>query len=102
MPYWGIARRSDPNSRYSRMPDDPQGAGLAAISLIDRVDRATPIEPKLIRAMHVLYDAEHSGSRERDQALAAMRSLNRNIPTILISQPICRELYVDSALGLLG
>ena len=33
MPYWGMAHAMgpNPNSRYARMPDDPQGEGLKAI-----------------------------------------------------------------------
>ena len=33
MPYWGVAHAAgpNPNSRYVNLPDDPQGAGLAAI-----------------------------------------------------------------------
>ncbi|MEE2607369.1 MAG: hypothetical protein VX928_01305, partial [Pseudomonadota bacterium] len=33
MPHWGIAHAAgpNPNSRYQGLPDDPQGAGLAAI-----------------------------------------------------------------------
>ncbi|MGB2332619.1 MAG: hypothetical protein ACPH5O_05195, partial [Litorivicinaceae bacterium] len=54
MPYWGIAHAAgpNPNSRYAQMPDDPQGAGLAAIeAALDRIDRATPMEASLINAL---------------------------------------------------
>ena len=36
MPYWGMAHAMgpNPNSRYGRMPDDPKGEGLKAISNI--------------------------------------------------------------------
>ena len=101
MPYWGIAHAAgpNPNSRYARMPDDPQGAGLAAIeAAIERIDRATPIEAKLIRAMHVLYDAESiPDPSERDQAyLAAMRSLNKEYP----DDPDITALYAASFMSI--
>ena len=101
MPYWGIAHAAgpNPNSRYARMPDDPQGAGLAAIeAAIERIDRATPVEAKLIRAMHVLYDAKSiPDPRERDQAyLAAMRSLNKEYP----DDPDITALYAASFMSI--
>ena len=101
MPYWGIAHAAgpNPNSRYARMPDDPQGAGLAAIeAAIERIDRATPIEAKLIRAMHVLYDAKSiPDPRERDQAyLGAMRSLNKEYP----DDPDITALYAASFMSI--
>ncbi|MGB1352341.1 MAG: hypothetical protein ACPG55_11555, partial [Luminiphilus sp.] len=40
MPFWGIAHAAgpNPNSRYAQMPDDPKGAGLAAIeAALDRI-----------------------------------------------------------------
>ena len=57
MPYWGMAHAMgpNPNSRYARMPDDPQGEGLKAINnALALIDRASPVEAKLIQAMHVL------------------------------------------------
>jgi len=59
MPYWGLAHAMgpNPNSRYARMPDDPKGEGLKAIkAALDRIERASPIEAELIRALFVLYD----------------------------------------------
>ena len=47
MPYWGIAHAAgpNPNSRYVNLPDDPQGAGLAAIrKAMDLANNGTPLE----------------------------------------------------------
>jgi hypothetical protein len=85
MPYWGMAHAMgpNPNSRYARMPDDPKGEGLKAIkNALARIDRATVIEAKLIRALHILYDQESvANAAQRDQAyLSAMRDLNKEYP----------------------
>ena len=85
MPYWGMAHAMgpNPNSRYARMPDDPKGEGLKAIkNAMDRIDRASALEAKLIRALFVLYDKDSiADPDERDQAyLAAMRALNKAYP----------------------
>jgi len=85
MPYWGMAHAMgpNPNSRYARMPDDPKGEGLKAIkNAMDRIDRASALEAKLIRALFVLYDKEAIADPDaRDQAyLAAMRALNKAYP----------------------
>ena len=85
MPYWGMAHAMgpNPNSRYARMPDDPKGEGLKAIKkALARIDRADPLEAKLIQAMYVLYDKATIPDRDkRDQAyLSAMRSLNQQYP----------------------
>ena len=46
----------NPNSRYARMSDDPLGEGLKAIKkALERIDMASPLEAKLIRAMSVSY-----------------------------------------------
>ena len=85
MPYWGMAHAMgpNPNSRYARMPDDPKGEGLKAINnALARIDRASPVEAKLIRAIHVLYNKEAiPDPRARDNAyLDAMRRLNAEFP----------------------
>jgi tetratricopeptide (TPR) repeat protein len=85
MPYWGMAQAMgpNPNSRYARMPDDPQGEGLKAIRMaLDRIDRATALEAKLINALYVLYNKEAiPDDAERDRAyLAQMRALNTEYP----------------------
>ena len=82
MPYWGMARYgTNPNSRYARMPDDPKGEGLRQNAL-ERIDRASPLEAELIKAMYVLYDKDAIADQgERDRAyLDAMRRLNQQYP----------------------
>ena len=101
MPYWGMAHAMgpNPNSRYARMPDDPLGEGLKAINMaLDRIERATSLEAKLIRAMHVLYDKEAIADAERrDQAyLQAMRELNKEYP----NDPDIAALYAASYMSI--
>ncbi|MEC7095964.1 MAG: hypothetical protein VXW93_04965 [Pseudomonadota bacterium] len=101
MPYWGIAHAAgpNPNSRYAQMPDDPQGAGLAAIeAALDRIDRATPMEAALIKALYVFYDAKSiPDPRERDRAyLAEMRELNKKHP----DDPDIVALYAGSFMSI--
>ena len=101
MPYWGIAHAAgpNPNSRYAQMPDDPQGAGLAAIeAAIDRIDRATPMEAALIKALYVFYNAKSiPDPRERDRAyLAEMRKLNKKHPY----DPDIAALYAGSFMSI--
>ena len=101
MPYWGIAHAAgpNPNSRYAQMPDDPQGAGLAAIeAALDRIDRATPMEAALINALYVFYDAKSiPDPRERDRAyLAEMRKLNKQYP----HDPDIAALYAGSFMSI--
>ena len=92
MPHWGMAHAMgpNPNSRYSRMPDDPKGEGLKAIRrALARIDRANEIERELIRALYVLYDKESiPNDLDRDLAyLEKVRGLNKSILTILILLP---------------
>ncbi|EHQ58239.1 hypothetical protein OMB55_00019860 [gamma proteobacterium HIMB55] len=101
MPYWGIAHAAgpNPNSRYAQMPDDPQGAGLAAIeAALDRIDRATPMEAALINALYVFFDAKSiPDPRERDRAyLAEMRKLNKQYP----HDPDIAALYAGSFMSI--
>ena len=101
MPFWGMAHAMgpNPNSRYARMPDDPKGEGLKAINkALDRIDRATPLEAKLIRALHVLYDQQTIPDQEdRDQAyLTAMRSLNQEYQ----DDPDIAALYAASYMSI--
>ena len=101
MPFWGIAHAAgpNPNSRYAQMPDDPQGAGLAAIeAALDRIDRATPMEASLINALYVFYDANSiPDPRERDRAyLAEMRKLNQQYP----DDPDIAALYAGSFMSI--
>ena len=101
MPFWGIAHAAgpNPNSRYAQMPDDPQGAGLAAIeAALDRIDRATSMEASLINALFVFYDAKSiPDPRERDRAyLAEMRRLNKQYP----DDPDIAALYAGSFMSI--
>ena len=101
MPFWGMAHAMgpNPNSRYARMPDDPKGEGLKAINkALDRIDRATPLEAKLIRALHVLYDQQTIPDQDdRDQAyLTAMRSLNQEFQ----DDPDIAALYAASYMSI--
>ena len=101
MPFWGMAHAMgpNPNSRYARMPDDPKGEGLKAINkALDRIDRATPLEAKLIRALHVLYDQKTIPDQDdRDQAyLTAMRSLNQEYQ----DDPDIAALYAASYMSI--
>jgi tetratricopeptide (TPR) repeat protein len=85
MPWWGMAHAMgpNPNSRYARMPDDPQGEGKKAI---DRarllIDGASAVERELINALYDFYDKNSIPDDEkRDRAyLARMRELNRRYP----------------------
>ena len=101
MPFWGMAHAMgpNPNSRYARMPDDPKGEGLKAINnALERIDRATPLEAKLIRALHVLYDQQTIPDHDdRDQAyLTAMRRLNHEYP----DDPDITALYAASYMSI--
>ena len=78
MPHWGIAHAAgpNPNSRYQGLPDDPQGAGLAAIRrAMELAGNGSDLERDLINATYVLYNEDAvPDDRERDFAfLAAMR-----------------------------
>ena len=86
MPYWGLAHAAgpNPNSRYGGLPDDPQGAGLAAIRrALELANNGSQKERDLINAMFVLYNKDAiPDSRERDFAyLDAMRALTVKYPT---------------------
>ena len=101
MPYWGMAHAMgpNPNSRYARMPDDPLGEGLKAIKkALERIDMASPLEAKLIRAMSVLYDKETIPNQDaRDQAyLISMRELNKEFP----DDPDIAALYAASYMSI--
>ena len=85
MPYWGMAHAMgpNPNSRYARMPDDPQGEGLKAITMAKELSsNGTAMEQDLINAMFVLYDkVSIPDDAERDQAyLDAARALHQKYP----------------------
>ena len=101
MPYWGMAHAMgpNPNSRYSRMPDDPKGEGLKSISrALERIDQATQVERELIRALHVLYDKTSiPNDDDRDLAyLDEMRRLNEKYP----SDPDIAALYAGAYMSI--
>ena len=101
MRYWGMAHAMgpNPNSRYAGMPDDPQGEGMKAIKkALERIDMASSLEAKLIRAMYVLYDKKSiPDSDARDQAyLSAMRELNEEFP----DDPDIAALYAASYMSI--
>ena len=90
MPYWGMAHAMgpNPNSRYARMPDDPLGEGLKAITKARSLKaNGNEYERDLIDAMFVLYDkAAIADDAERDQAyLAAARA--HGMRTAYINRP---------------
>ena len=101
MPFWGMAHAMgpNPNSRYAQMPDDPRGEGFKAINkALDRINLASPLEAKLIRALYVLYDSKTFPDKDkRDQAyLSAMRSLNQEYP----DDPDIAALYAASYMSI--
>jgi len=101
MPFWGMAHAMgpNPNSRYAQMPDDPRGEGFKAINkALDRINLASPLEAKLIRALYVLYDSKTIPDKDkRDQAyLSAMRSLNQEYP----DDPDIAALYAASYMSI--
>jgi len=101
MPYWGMAHAMgpNPNSRYSGMPDDPKGEGLKAIKkAMDRIENASDMEAKLIKALYTLYDKDaNPDAKQRDQAyLAEMRKLNGDYP----NDPDIAALYANSYMSI--
>ncbi len=101
MPYYGIAHAAgpNPNSRYANMPDDPQGAGLAAIrKALELANNGTQKERDMINAMFVLYNKDAiPDDRERDFAfLDAMRDLHNQYPDDANIATIFGESYMNT------
>jgi len=101
MPHWGIAHAAgpNPNSRYQGLPDDPQGAGLAAIRrAMELGGNGTELERDLINATFVLYNKDAiSDDRERDFAfLAAMRDLHDKYPGDADIATVFGEAYMNT------
>ncbi|MBS26719.1 MAG: hypothetical protein CMQ26_06540, partial [Gammaproteobacteria bacterium] len=101
MPHWGIAHAAgpNPNSRYVGLPDDPQGAGLAAIRrAMELADNGTQLERDLINATYVLYNKDAvPDDRERDFAfLAAMRELHDKYPGDADIATVFGEAYMNT------
>lgn len=101
MPHFGIAHAAgpNPNSRYAQMPDDPQGAGLAAIrKAMELANNGTQRERDMINAMFVLYNKDAIPDRvERDFAfLDAMRKLHAQYPDDADIATIFGEAYMNT------
>lgn len=101
MPHFGIAHAAgpNPNSRYAGMPDDPQGAGLAAIRrAMELANNGTQRERDMINALFVLYNKDAVPDRvERDFAfLDAMRQLHAKYPDDADVATIFGEAYMNT------
>jgi tetratricopeptide (TPR) repeat protein len=85
MIYWGMAHAMgpNPNSRYARMPDDPQGEGLKAIRhALTLLDGASDLEREMIETLYIRYDKDSipdDGKRDRAY-LDAMRVMAEKYP----------------------
>jgi tetratricopeptide (TPR) repeat protein len=97
MVYWGMAMAigPNPNSRYSGVPDDPQGKGREAIQKAWSLRAgASPKEVAFIAALLVRYDNEkYPDRKQRDGAYAqAMKELF----TRYTDDPEAGTFYADS------
>ena len=101
MPYFGLAHAAgpNPNSRYQNLPDDPQGAGLAAIrQALTLAANGTQKEQDMINALFVLYNTDAiRDSRQRDLAYVdAMRDLRQKYPTDPDIHTLFAEAYMNT------
>jgi tetratricopeptide (TPR) repeat protein len=101
MPYWGLAHAAgpNPNSRYANLPDDPQGAGLAAIrQALALSNNGSVKEQDMINALFVLYNKDAiPDDRERDAAyLGAMRELHHQYPDDPDIATVYAEAYMNT------
>ncbi|MEX2468523.1 MAG: hypothetical protein WD396_02090 [Pseudohongiellaceae bacterium] len=101
MPHWGLAHAAgpNPNSRYAGMPDDPQGAGLAAVRrALELANNGTAQEREMINALFVLYNKDAiPDDRERDFAyLEAMRELHDKYPDDPDIAAVFAESYMNT------
>jgi tetratricopeptide (TPR) repeat protein len=101
MPHFGLAHAAgpNPNSRYAGLPDDPQGAGLAAIRrALDLANNGTQRERDMINALFVLYNKDAiPDSRERDFAFVdAMRNLHDRYPEDADIATMFGESYMNT------
>jgi len=85
MIYVGMAHAigPNPNSRYQRLPDDPQGEGLKAINrALELIANGSEVEQDLARAVYVLYNRDAiADDDERDAAyLTALGQLHAKYP----------------------
>ena len=101
MIYWGMAHAMgpNPNSRYSRMPDDPQGEGLKAIRKARELrGNANALEREMIDALYVRYDKQSiPDAAARDRAyLDVMRAMNAKYP----DDPDIGALFADAYMSI--
>jgi len=101
MPHFGLAHAAgpNPNSRYAGLPDDPQGAGLAAIRrALDLANNGSQRERDMINALFVLYNKDAiPDTRERDFAFVdAMRNLHDQYPDDADIATIFGESYMNT------
>lgn len=97
MIYWGLALAlgPGPNSRYSRLPDDPQGEARNAISrALELIANANDEERALIEALSVRFDSDTYPARDaRDRAyFEAASSLYQRYP----EDPDVVTLFADA------
>ena len=101
MPHFGLAHAAgpNPNSRYASLPDDPNGAGLAAIRrALALANNGSQRERDMINALFVLYNKDAiPDSRERDFAFVdAMRNLHAKYPDDADIATIFGESYMNT------
>jgi tetratricopeptide (TPR) repeat protein len=101
MPHFGLAHAAgpNPNSRYQNLPDDPNGAGLAAIRrALALANNGSERERDMINALFVLYNKDAiSDTVERDFAFVdAMRSLHDKYPDDADIATIFGESYMNT------
>jgi tetratricopeptide (TPR) repeat protein len=101
MPYFGLAHAAgpNPNSRYQGLPDDPQGAGLAAIrKALELINNGSQVEREMINGLFVLYNKDAiPDNRERDFAfLDAMRNLHAKFPDDADIGAMFAESYMNT------
>ncbi|MEZ0153615.1 MAG: hypothetical protein AB9Q22_01755 [Candidatus Reddybacter sp.] len=101
MPYFGLAHAAgpNPNSRYMKMLDDPQGTGLAAIlKARELAGNGTQQERDFIDALFVLYDkSSNPDSVKRDFAfLDAMGRLHKKYPDDADIATLFGEAYMNT------
>ena len=101
MPHWGLAHAAgpNPNSRYANLPDDPQGAGLAAIRrALELSNNGTAKEQGMINALFILYNKDAiPDDRERDAAyLNAMGELHQQYPDDPDIATVFAEAYMNT------
>ena len=113
MIHWGkaLAIGPNPNSRYGGAPDDPQGAGKAAIERARSLsDTLPPAERGLIDAVAALYDVEnYPDQMQRTEAFIEAAEQNYNSHSadleaaflvahgIMMSTPWTYYSYIDGS-----